>query len=155
MYKHPEQPTPELITELMDNSRRSNGHRNGTRICKPFHGKTRRTQRNRYPSFIDDIFITWTGSEMEFTTYMIKQIHNTKGFLDITLYKNDRFQKKKPRPYLNKKPMISQTKLLVFVTRFYDDAQRLRQTIKKHWKLIQQNSTLRKLFPEPPTIAYR
>ena len=56
--------------------------------------------------FIDDIFVIWTGSKSEFITYMkkINQIHNTikftyelseteLTFLDITLYKGDRFNK--------------------------------------------------------------
>ena len=46
-------------------------------------------------------------------------------------------------------------KKLVFVTQFCDDAQRLKQILKKHWKLIQNNRTLSHIFPEPPVIAYR
>lgn len=55
--------------------------------------------------FIDDIFVIWTGSETEFVTYMEKlnQLHSTikfthelskseLTFLDVTLYKGDRFQ---------------------------------------------------------------
>ena len=54
--------------------------------------------------FIDDVFIIWTGSTSEFTTYMTKinQIHRTikftyelnereLTFLDVILYKCDRF----------------------------------------------------------------
>ena len=54
--------------------------------------------------FIDDIFVVWTGSASEFTTYIntINQLHHTikftyelseteLTFLDITLYKGDRF----------------------------------------------------------------
>ena len=56
--------------------------------------------------FIDDIFIIWSGSESEFTTYMstINQIHRTikvtyelseteLTFLDVTLYKGERLTK--------------------------------------------------------------
>ena len=44
---------------------------------------------------------------------------------------------------------------LVFVTHFCDDANRLKQIIKKHWKLIKNNETLKSIFPEPPVITYR
>ena len=57
--------------------------------------------------FIDDIFIIWTGSKTEFTTYMNKlnKVHNTIKFtheisdkelifLDVILYKDNRFQEK-------------------------------------------------------------
>ena len=57
-----------------------------------------------WKQFIDDIFIIWSGSESEFTTYMttINQIHRTikftyelseteLTFLDVTLYKGERF----------------------------------------------------------------
>ena len=56
--------------------------------------------------FIDDIFVIWTGSASEFTTYIntINQLHHTikftyelseteLTFLDITLYKGDRFDR--------------------------------------------------------------
>ena len=56
--------------------------------------------------FIDDIFVIWTGSASEFTTYMniINQLHHTIKFtyelseteftfLDITLYKGHRFDR--------------------------------------------------------------
>ena len=56
--------------------------------------------------FIDDIFVIWTGSASKFTTYMniINQLHHTikftyelsetdLTFLDITLYKGDRFDR--------------------------------------------------------------
>ena len=46
-------------------------------------------------------------------------------------------------------------KKLVFVTHFCDDAHRLKQILKKHWKLIKNNKTLNHIFPEPPVIAYR
>ena len=32
---------------------------------------------------------------------------------------------------------------------------RLKQVLKKHWKLIQNNRTLNRIFPEPPVSAYR
>ena len=51
-------------------------------------------------------------------------------------------------------PKVNKQKL-VFVTQFCDDANRLKQIIKKHWKLIKNNKTLRSIFPEPPVIAYR
>ena len=57
--------------------------------------------------FIDDIFLIWTGTKEELELYMktINTIHNTikftyeasdkeLTFLDITLYKGDRFLKK-------------------------------------------------------------
>ena len=57
-----------------------------------------------WKQFIDDIFIIWTGSTLEFTTHMTKinQIHRTikftyeinereLTFLDVTLYKGNRF----------------------------------------------------------------
>ena len=56
--------------------------------------------------FIDDIFVIWTRSASKFTTYMntINQLHHTikftyelseteLTFLDITLYKGDRFDR--------------------------------------------------------------
>ena len=199
--------------------------------------------------FIDDIFVIWTGFAVEFTTYMntINQLHHTikftyelseteLTFLDITLYKGDRFDRNqildirthiKPtnkqlyihafsyhppttinaiskgevnrylrtnsnerefrnmkqkltnrllqRGYKHKQilPHINAVKFsqrhqtlfkgkpknnkkkLVFVTQFCDDAQRLKQILEKHWKLIQNNRTLSHIFPEPPVIAYR
>ena len=47
------------------------------------------------------------------------------------------------------------TPKLAFTTLWCDDAKRLKQTIKKHWRLIENNKTLREIFPEPPIIAYR
>ena len=44
---------------------------------------------------------------------------------------------------------------LAFTTLWCDDAKRLKQTIKKHWRLIENNKTPREIFPEPPIIAYR
>ena len=276
-YKHPEQPTPEVITELMEMVLKNNvfefndnyylqiqGTAMGTKMAPAyanlFMGKLEQELKAIgkphiliWKRFIDDIFIIWSGSKTEFTTYMNKlnKVHNTikftheisdkeLTFLDVILYKDNRFQKNnildirthiKPtnkqlyihatsyhppntiaaiskgetKRYLRtnsskkefetmtlklihklkhrgykqdqilkhirsvkfdqrsetlsrkkKKTLTSQTtKKLVFVTQFCDDAKRLKQTIKKHWKLIQQNSTLRELFPEPPTIAYR
>ena len=56
--------------------------------------------------FIDDIFVVWTGSKTEFITYMniLNKVHKTikftyelseteLTFLDITLYKGNRFQR--------------------------------------------------------------
>ena len=192
--------------------------------------------------FIDDIFIIWSGSESEFTTYMttINQIPRTikftyelseteLTFLDVTLYKGERFnqnhildiqthikptnkqlyvhatsyhppttinaiskgetnrylrtnsnehkfknmkqrltnqllqrgykykqilphiesvQFRKGQQFLFRQtPKVNKQKL-VFVTQFCDDANRLKQIIKKHWKF-------RSIFPEPPVIAYR
>ena len=47
------------------------------------------------------------------------------------------------------KPKYNKKKL-VFVTHFCDDAHRLKQILKKHWKLIKNNKTLNHIFPEPP-----
>ena len=44
---------------------------------------------------------------------------------------------------------------LVFTTQFNDDANRLKQIIKKHWKLIHRNKTLKAVFPNAPIIAFR
>ena len=52
--------------------------------------------------FINDIFVIWTGSATEFTTYMNTIKYTTQSnshelseteltFLDITIYKGDRF----------------------------------------------------------------
>ena len=79
--------------------------------------------------FIDDIFVIWTGSTSEFTTYMntINQIHHTikftyelseteLTFLDIILYKGDRFDRNQildVRAHIkstNKQLYIKQTK---------------------------------------------
>ena len=49
------------------------------------------------------------------------------------------------------KPNESKKKL-VFVTQFYDDAQRLKQIIKKRLK---NNEILSRIFPDPPVISYR
>ena len=179
--------------------------------------------------FIDDIFVIWTRSASEFTTYMntINQLHHTikftyelseteLTFLDITVYKGDRNQildvrthikptnkqlyihtssyhplttinaiskgkvnrylrtnsderefRKLKQKWTNKllqrgckhKQILSHInavkfnqrhqilfqgkpknnkKKLVFVTQFCDDAQRLKQILKKHWKLNPQ-----------------
>ena len=199
--------------------------------------------------FIDDIFVIWTGSTPEFTTYMtnINQIYPTIKFtyksskteltlLDVTLYKGERFSRnqllgvrthikstnkqlyihtasyhppttinaiskgeancylrtnsderefknmkqrlanrllqrgykhKQILPHINsikfnhrqeilfrEKPKDNKKKL-VFITQFCDDAQRLKQIIKKHWKLIKKDETLNHIFPEPPVITFR
>ena len=59
------------------------------------------------------------------------------------------------RQFLFRKKPKDNKKKLVFVTQFCDDAQRLKQIIKKHWKLIKKDETLNRIFPEPPVIAFR
>ena len=44
---------------------------------------------------------------------------------------------------------------IAFTTLWCDDAKRLKQIIKKHWRLIQNNRTLREIFLEPLIIAYQ
>ena len=272
-YTQPEQPLPEVLAELTEIVLKNNvfkfnndyylqiqGTAMGTKMAPAyanlFMGKFEEKLNELgkpniilWKRFIDDIFIIWSGSESEFTTYMttINQIHRTikftyelseteLTFLDVTLYKGERFNQNhildirthiKPtnkqlyvhatsyhppttinaiskgetnrylrtnsnehefknmkqrltnrllqRGYKYKQilphiesvqfrkggqflfrqtPKVNKQKL-VFVTQFCDDANRLKQIIKKHWKLIKNNKTLRSIFPEPPVIADR
>ena len=49
-----------------------------------------------------------------------------------------------------KKQRENKIQKLVFVTQFCDDTTRLKRILKKHWKLIQHNNTLRNIFPNSP-----
>ena len=44
---------------------------------------------------------------------------------------------------------------LMFTTNYCDDIRRIKCALKKHWKLIEQNETLRQIFPKPPVIAFK
>ena len=56
---------------------------------------------------------------------------------------------------LSRRQKNNQTQKLIFVTQFCEDTNRLKRVIKKHWKLIQNNNTLKKIFPNPPIIAFK
>ena len=123
-YSRPEQPIPEILTELIEIVLKNNvfefnnhyylqiqGTAMGTKMAPAyanlFMGKLEEKLRELgkphimlWKRFIDDIFVVWTGSASEFTTYMntINQIHRTikftydvseteLTFLDVTLYK--------------------------------------------------------------------
>ena len=127
-YTQPEQPLPEVLAELTEIVLKNNvfefnndyylqdqGTAMGTKMAPAyanlFMGKLEEKLRELgepniliWKCFIDDIFIIWSGSESEFTTYMttINQIHRTikfthelneteLTFLDVTLYKGERF----------------------------------------------------------------
>ena len=124
-YKHPEQPTPQILTELANIVLKNNafefneeyylqkqGTAMGTKMAPAyanlFMGMIETKMTNKHikiwKRFIDDIFLIWTGTKEELEIYMktINQIHNTikftyeasdkeLTFLDITLYKGDRF----------------------------------------------------------------
>ena len=44
---------------------------------------------------------------------------------------------------------------LIFTKNYCDDIRRIKCAPKKHWKLIEQNGTVRQIFPEPPVIAFK
>ena len=127
-YTQPEQPLPEVLAELTEIVLKNNvfkfnndyylqiqGTAMGTKMAPAyanlFMGKFEEKLNELgkpniilWKRFIDDIFIIWSGSESEFTTYMttINQIHRTikftyelseteLTFLDVTLYKGERF----------------------------------------------------------------
>ena len=129
-YTRPEQPTPDILVELIDIVLKNNvfefnnkyylqiqGTAMGTKMAPAyanlFMGKLEEKLNELgkphimlWKRFIDDIFVIWTRSAVEFTTYMntINQLHHTikftyelseteLTFLDITLYKGDRFDR--------------------------------------------------------------
>ena len=105
-YTQPEQPIPEVLTELIDIVLKNNvfefnnnyylqiqGTAMGTKMAPVyanlFMGKVEeqlielgKPHIKLWKRFIDDIFVIWTGSKSEFVTYMtiINQIHNTIKF---------------------------------------------------------------------------
>ena len=129
-YTRPEQPTPDVLVKLIDIVLKNNvfefnnkyylqiqGTAMGTKMAPAyanlFMGKLEEKLNELgkphimlWKRFIDDIFVIWTRSAVEFTTYMntINQLHHTikltyelseteLAFLDITLYKGDRFDR--------------------------------------------------------------
>ena len=105
-YKHPENPIPEIITELMSIVLKNNvfefnekfylqiqGTAMGTKMAPTyanlFMGKLEEKLKDKgkphillWKRFIDDIFIIWDGTEAEFHEYMteLNQIHDTIKF---------------------------------------------------------------------------
>ena len=127
-YLRPEQPLPEVLTELIDMVLKNNvfefnnnyylqiqGTAMSTKLAPAyanlFVGKLEEKLKEfgkqhimLWKRFIDDIFVIWTGSTSEFTTYIINEIHPTikftyesseteLTFLDVTLYKSERFSR--------------------------------------------------------------
>ena len=105
-YTHPEQPTPEILTELINIVLKNNvfefngnfylqiqGTAMGTKMAPAYANIFMGELEKKliaidkphilvWKRFIDDIFVIWTGSETDFITYMEKlnQVHRTIKF---------------------------------------------------------------------------
>ena len=101
-------------------------------------------------------YLRTNSDENNFEKMTLNLVHRLKhrGYRQNQILKHVQEVKFNQRPESLIKRKQKEPKL-VFTTNYCDDIRRIKCALKKHWKLIEQNETLREIFPQPPVIAFK
>ena len=77
--------------------------------------------------------------------------YKTKNITDAF----DKAQEKDRASLMEYKNKATRADRIPFVVTFHPDLTNISSTIRKHWRLIENDSSLKEIFPSPPVIAYR